>query len=143
MGRDSVVPFLEIGEKFIFVLALTSNQGSNDFQKLISNDKPIYNHIIEKTREWGGVDQLGYVIGATHPSQLEEIRNDVMDRVILIPGVGAQGGSVPEVIKANQGGPAFINVSRAVIYASAGHNFDMKAREMAESYATMFEILTK
>jgi len=117
-------------------LALTSNSGSNDFQRLISDGKPIYKHVIEKSSKWAGKEQLGYVVGATHPTELIDIRNENLKRVLLIPGVGAQGGDIEEVIKNNQNKPALINVSRGIIAATKETDFmelaALKAQEFAE-----------
>ena len=116
MGLDSISPFLEDKSKFIFLLALTSNKGSNDFQRLISDGKPIYQHIIEKSAKEFSYENLGFVIGATHPDELAELRKIIPENPILIPGVGAQGGDIQAIKKANSNSTALINVSRAIIY---------------------------
>jgi orotidine-5'-phosphate decarboxylase len=138
MGKDSIQPFFNYNNKLVLVLALTSNPGSADFQKLISDGKPIYRHVIEKTSKWAGRENLGYVVGATHPQDLQEIREDVPDRLLLIPGIGAQGGSIEETLEANGNGPAIINVSRGIIYSSNLEDFAAKAREKAISYNKSF-----
>jgi orotidine-5'-phosphate decarboxylase len=139
MGKDSVEPFLESGDVLVFLLGLTSNPGAMDFEKLICNGKPLYQHVIKTSCEWAEKDRLGYVVGATNSSELREIREFIPDRVLLIPGIGAQGGSIADTIKANAGGPAVINVSRDIIYASAGKDFDVVAREKAMFYKDAFE----
>lgn len=132
MGYDSVQPFLDYKDKMIFVLALTSNKGSNDFQRLISDGKPIYDHVIRTSMKWSDERQIGYVVGATHPNDLSEIRKLVKSNVLLIPGVGVQGGDVEQIIKANNNGPAIINSSRAINYASSGSDFAEAASELAK-----------
>ncbi len=138
MGYDSVSPFLEYKDKMVFLLCLTSNSGSNDFQRLGSSGMPVYRHVYHASSKWAPEDMLGYVIGATHPGELAEIREDIPGRVLLIPGIGAQGGDIEAVIKANAGGPALINVSRSVIYASSGADFAEKAAEKAKYYMDEF-----
>ena len=134
MGIDSVSPFLSFKDKFVFLLALTSNPGSNDFQQLICDGKPLFQHTIEKSAEWAGKDNLGYVVGATHPDDLIKIRQIIPDRLLLIPGVGTQGGDTEAILKANNNADAIINVSRDIIYASSGTDFAEKARERAIFY---------
>ena len=134
MGSDSVKPFLEYTDKMVFLLALTSNPGSNDFQRLISDNKPVYQHVITTSSKWSDYKKLGFVVGATHPDELKQIRNIVPKNPLLIPGVGTQGGDIDGVINANQNAPALVNVSRDVIYASAEIGFEKKVREKAEFY---------
>jgi orotidine-5'-phosphate decarboxylase len=138
MGYDSVEPFLENKEKFVFLLALTSNPGSNDFQRLVCEGKEVYKHVIEKSKEWGAKENLGYVVGATHPAELEEIRAIIPDRALLIPGVGTQGGNATEVVKANKKGPFMINVSRDVLYCSNDFDFAEQSAKRAEYYKNLF-----
>jgi orotidine-5'-phosphate decarboxylase len=116
MGLDSISPFLEDKSKLIFLLALTSNAGSQDFQRLISDGKPIYQHIIEKSAKNFSHKNLGFVIGATHPDELAALRKIIPENPILIPGVGTQGGDIQAIKKANNNSTALINVSRAIIY---------------------------
>ncbi len=134
MGKDSIQPFFNYECKFVLILALTSNPGSADFQKLISDGKPVYRHVIEKSSKWATKDHLGFVVGATHPEDLKEIREDAPDRLLLIPGIGAQGGTIEETVQANAKGPAIINVSRGIIYSSNLEDFAAKAREKAINY---------
>ncbi|TNE35000.1 orotidine-5'-phosphate decarboxylase, partial [bacterium] len=112
MGEDSVVPFLEYRDKMVFLLCLTSNSGSLDFEKLNFEGKKLYQKVLETSMKWGSKENLGYVVGATHPSELEEIRNKAKESYFLIPGIGAQGGNPEQVLTANQNGPAIINSSR-------------------------------
>ena len=122
MGEDSVSPFLSYSDKMVFLLCLTSNSGSNDFEKEKIGDKYLYEVVIEKSMNWGGTDNLGYVIGATHPEELKNIRDLANDRYFLIPGIGAQGGSPDEVMDANGSGPSIINSSRGIIYAGGNED---------------------
>jgi len=139
MGKDSVTPFLNFQKKMVFILALTSNEGSGDFQRLISDGQPVYSHVVNKSKSWGGKSQIGYVVGATHPDELKVIRKLIPENCLLIPGIGAQGGDIEATIKANDRGPAIINVSRAIIYASNGDDFAEKAREKALEYREMMK----
>lgn len=140
MGFDSVSPFLEYKDKFVFLLALTSNKGSQDFQYLESDGRPLYRHVIEKSKEWGSVENLGYVVGATHSPELSGIRELIPDHFLLIPGIGTQGGNVPKILIANNNGPAIINVSRDIIYSSDKNNFDDSALLKAKFYKDLFNL---
>lgn len=114
MGEDSVGPFIEYQDKGIFVLCLTSNSGSKDFQK------PLYKTVAEKVKQWNQYGNCGLVVGATKPEELKEIREIAEDMPILIPGVGAQGGDMEASVKFGvnkQGNRAVINSSRGIIYA--------------------------
>lgn len=134
MGYDSLAPFLEREDRMVIVLALTSNPGSSDFQRLIASGKPIYQHVIETVLSWNSKASIGFVIGATHPDELAQIRQYASEAVMLIPGVGAQGGDIDAIMKANGNGPALINVSRGIQYAGEGEQFGEKAHEAAKYY---------
>ena len=138
MGFDSVEPFLRYKDKLTFVLALTSNPGSSDFQRLEFEGKPLYKHVIEKCLEWGDTDNLGFVSGATHPVDIKGIRDIAPDHFLLIPGVGTQGANIKELIEANGSRPCTINVSRDIIYAGNGTDFAEKAAERAKYYKDAF-----
>jgi len=138
MGSDSIIPFLEYKDKMVFILALTSNPGSADFQRLVSDGEPLYKHVIKKSISFGSTDSIGFVVGATHPEELEDIRQMIPENYLLIPGVGTQGGDIEAIIKANNNCPAIINVSRDVIYSSSGENYAEKASEKAEFYKKRF-----
>ncbi|MFZ5979942.1 MAG: orotidine-5'-phosphate decarboxylase [Candidatus Zixiibacteriota bacterium] len=132
MGYDSMRPFLEYKDKGVFVLCLTSNAGSKDFQLLQVDGKPLYQIVAEKVSYWNKEQNCGLVIGATHPDQLDEIRDIARDMPLLIPGVGAQGGALEKAAlsgTANFTKVAVINVSRSVLYASTDKDFAVKARE--------------
>ncbi|MES2765081.1 MAG: orotidine-5'-phosphate decarboxylase [Bacteroidota bacterium] len=140
MGRDSVEPFLAFEDKLIFLLALTSNKGSENFQRLDCEGKPLYMHVIEQALGWTAADNLGFVVGATHADELAEIRKIIPNNALLIPGVGSQGGDAKATMQANGNAPAVVNVSRAVIYASSGNDFAEKAREAAENYGKVLSV---
>lgn len=133
MGKDSVEPFLAFKNKHTIMLALTSNEGAFDFQTLKVDGKELYKQVLETSKTWKNSENLMYVVGATKAEYFTEIRKIVPDSFLLVPGVGAQGGSLQEVCKygmnANVG--LLINSSRAIIYASNGTNFAGKAREEA------------
>jgi orotidine-5'-phosphate decarboxylase len=122
----------------VCLLTLTSNPGSANFQRLLFNGKPLYRQIVEQSLLWADKNQLGYIIGATHSSELEEMRTLLPDRVFLIPGIGTQGGNVESTIKANANGPAIINISRSIIFASKEKDFAEKAREKAYKFKLSF-----
>lgn len=133
MGRDSIQPFLEFKDKVTIVLGLTSNKGSEDFQTRAGIHPPLYQSVLQTVSQWGSSDQLMFVVGATKAEKLEEIRQLVPDHFLLIPGVGAQGGSAEEVCKygSNSKGGLLINSSRGILYASSGEDFADAARKEA------------
>lgn len=131
MGRDCVLPFLEYEDKGVFILALTSNQGSADFQRY----HDLYLRVVEKAVEWNRAGNVGLVVGAQHPDELAKIRSLAGDMPILVPGVGAQGGDLQAVVAAGKGsfpGRLLVNVSRGILYASDGADFAARAREAAQ-----------
>lgn len=137
MGEDSVKPFLSYPGKWVIVLALTSNAGSNDFQFTPQeNGEPLYAKVIRKCRSWANPDQLMFVVGATHPEKFAEIRELAPDNFLLVPGVGAQGGDLQGVLKygRNELGGLLINSSREIIYASNGEDFAQQARAAATKF---------
>jgi len=126
MGRDCVAPFIARPEFGAFILALTSNAGSKDFQYLKAGAKPLFMHVVAKAREWNVHENCGLVVGATHPEELRRIRKAAPDMPLLIPGVGAQGGDLESVVRYGcdaAGSMAIINASRSIIYASKGDDF--------------------
>ncbi len=133
MGKDSVEPFLAFENKHTIMLALTSNEGAFDFQTLNVNGTELYKQVLETSKTWKNSHNLMYVVGATKAEYFTEIRKIVPDSFLLVPGVGAQGGSLSEVCKygmnANVG--LLLNSSRAIIYASNGIDFAEKARAEA------------
>ena len=136
MGEDSVRPFLQFNGKWTILLALTSNEGSRDFQYVeINDDLPLYKKVILKSQDWGTTENLMYVVGATRIEQLTEIRQIAPEHFLLIPGVGAQGGSLKEVAEKTliKDYGILINSSREIIYASSGEDFAEKAAEKAQA----------
>lgn len=133
MGKDSVEPFLAFENKHTIMLALTSNEGAFDFQTKKVDGKELYKHVIETSKTWRNSENLMYVVGATKAEYFTEIRNIVPDSFLLVPGVGAQGGSLTEVCKYGMSSQVglLINSSRGIIYASNGEDFALKAREEA------------
>jgi orotidine-5'-phosphate decarboxylase len=141
MGYDSVAPFLQFKDKWAIILGLTSNKGSNDFQLQMCGDKKLYEKVIEETSKWGNIDNTMYVIGATQIKDFENIRKILPSHFLLIPGVGAQGGSIEDVCKhliiKDYG--LLINVSRDIIYNDSGINFSKAANERVIYYKKIFE----
>jgi orotidine-5'-phosphate decarboxylase len=133
MGKDSVEPFLAFENKHTIMLALTSNEGAFDFQTLQTNTQELYTQVLETSKTWKNSSNLMYVVGATKAEYFTEVRKIVPDSFLLVPGVGAQGGSLSEVCKygMNDSIGLLINSSRGIIYASNGTDFAQKAREEA------------
>jgi orotidine-5'-phosphate decarboxylase len=135
MGEDSVKPFLAYEGKWIILLALTSNKGAFDFQyiKDKEQDKRLFELVLQKSKEWGNEQNMMYVVGATKAEELASIRKIIPDHFLLVPGVGAQGGSLQEVAEfgMNENCGLLVNSSRAIIYASIESDFAQKAGEMA------------
>lgn len=138
MGYDSVEPFLRYKDKMTFILALTSNPGSNDFQRLEFNGNPLYINVIEKCTTWSDETTLGFVAGATYPNDIAEIRELIPNHFLLIPGVGTQGGNIEDLLKANSGGPCLINVSRDIIYTDSSENYAESIKFRAKYYRDEF-----
>jgi orotidine-5'-phosphate decarboxylase len=136
MGSDSVEPFLKRDDRGVFFLGLTSNQGAKDFQYLeLANGKKLYEEVTDKVCEWNKAKQnCGLVVGATKPSELKALRERAPELPFLIPGIGAQGGSLEEVLAANGDGIATINVSRGICGASKGKDFAEAARTAAVKF---------
>ncbi len=136
LGFDSIQPFLEYEDNFVFVLAVTSNQSATDFQYLDCEGKPLYMHVVDKVREWNADGNLGLVVGASKPGQIAEIRAAAPELPFLIPGVGAQGGDLNKSVEfgTGQNGIITINVSRGIIFASDGEDFAEKACETLEQF---------
>lgn len=138
MGSDSVQPFLSFPEKWAVILALTSNAGAEDFQLIEDgNSAPVYSSVLQKAATWGSPDNTMFVVGATRPEMFEGIRNIVPDHFLLVPGVGAQGGSLSEVCRygLNSDVGLLVNASRSILYASRGNDFAEAAAAVAKSIA--------
>ncbi|HEU4718550.1 MAG TPA: orotidine-5'-phosphate decarboxylase [Bacteroidia bacterium] len=134
MGSDSVKPFLGRENKWVILLALTSNEGAMDFEtQKLADGKTLYEEVLRRSQEWGNAENMMYVVGATRAEYLAEIRKIVPDHFLLVPGVGAQGGSLSDVAKygMNKECGLLVNASRSVLYASDGEDFAEKAREEA------------
>ncbi len=145
MGKDSVTPFLNFRNKWTILLALTSNSGSADFQ-LSDVSSPegsikLYERVIKTSQTWGSPDQLMYVIGATHPGLFKELRKIAPEHFFLVPGVGAQGGSLNEICQHGMNAQCglIVNSSRQIIYASSKEDFADKAQEAAREMQTEME----
>ena len=135
MGEDSVTPFLEYKDKWVIVLALTSNKGSHDFQLTEDKDgERLFEKVIRKTQQWGSTDNMMYVVGATQGSMFEDIRKLAPNHFLLVPGVGAQGGSLQEVCKYGiiKDCGLLVNSSRGIIYAGHDEHFADAAAEAAK-----------
>lgn len=135
MGYDSLSPFFSHRDKVVFILALTSNPGSFDYQKLKVEGEDLYKIVIKKTSVSYNFEQTGYVVGATHPEELKDVRKLVPRHLLLIPGVGAQGGNIGEVLQANGCAPAIVNVSRAIIYPEGNADYFELVRQKAEYFS--------
>lgn len=146
MGEDSVKPFLEYNGKWVILLALTSNKGSDDFQMTEdSNGERLFEKVLNKSQKWGNEENMMYVVGATQGRMFEDIRKYAPHHFLLIPGVGAQGGSLQEVCKygMNKDCGLLVNSSRGIIYAGNDENFAeaaaIKAKELQEEMAAELE----
>jgi orotidine-5'-phosphate decarboxylase len=146
MGSDSVTPFLK-KDKTVIVLGLTSNSGAQDFQYLkLESGKRLFEEVILKTSSWGSNDQIMFVVGATQANELKTIRDIIPNHFLLIPGYGAQGGSLRDVADNgfNDRCGLLVNSSRGIIYADSSNEFDVVAREKAQAIQQeMAEILYK
>jgi orotidine-5'-phosphate decarboxylase len=136
MGKDSIEPFLQFPGKWAIILALTSNPGASDFQLLnVNQDQPLYEHVLMQAVTWGTTDNIMFVAGATRPDYFRNIRRIAPEHFLLVPGVGAQGGSLEMVVengKSSRGG-LLINNSRGILYAGNGPDFAAQARKAAEA----------
>lgn len=144
MGKDSIDPFLEYKNKCTIVLGLTSNAGSQNFQQQkLQSGSYLYESVLEQVATWGSPEQLMFVVGATKAQDLAGIRKIIPHHFLLVPGVGAQGGSLEEVTRygKNESVGLLVNASRAVIYASAENDFAEKAAAAAHQYASEMKAL--
>jgi orotidine-5'-phosphate decarboxylase len=145
MGKDSVEPFLAFEEKYTILLALTSNPGSADFQRIEANGTPVYQTVLKTSQGWEGSQRLMYVVGATRAEALQEIRATIPKAFLLVPGVGAQGGSLSEVAQngLNDNVGLLVNSSRGIIYASQGDDFTDAAASAAKTLQEEMAVLLK
>lgn len=146
MGEDSITPFLEYKDKWVIVLALTSNKGALDFQFMtdLSGEK-LYENVLKKTSKWGSAEQLMYVVGATRSEGIQSVRNIVPNYFFLVPGIGAQGGSLNDTAQYgwNDDCGLLVNSSRGILYASEGEDFASKAQEKAIEVQQEMEVILK
>ncbi|KIO75357.1 orotidine 5'-phosphate decarboxylase [Pedobacter lusitanus] len=143
MGRDSVGPFLMYADKWVILLALTSNESHSDFQLFENKEGKLYEEVIRVSSQWGNSDQLMYVVGATRGTEFANIRRLAPDNFLLVPGVGAQGGSLADVCEfgLNETCGLLVNSSRGIIYAGKGEDFAEKAREEALKLQQEMEVI--
>lgn len=142
MGEDSVTPFLTYEGKWVILLALTSNKGSHDFQLTEDKDgERLFEKVLKTSRKWGNDENMMYVVGATQGKMFTDIRKLVPDHFLLVPGIGAQGGSLEEVCKygMNSSCGLIVNSSRAIIYADKTENFAEVAGEEAKKVQQQME----
>lgn len=135
MGEDSVTPFLEFEDKWVILLALTSNVGSSNFQRLkITNTNFLYQEVLQISQSWGTVDNLMYVIGATHEAAFKEVRSIVPDHFLLVPGIGSQGGDLEGIMNngKNKDVGLLVNASRSILYKDNTPNFGIAAAQEAQ-----------
>ncbi len=143
MGEDSVTPFLQYEGKWVVLLALTSNKGAFDFQFFEQEGERLYERVLRKSQEWGNDRNMMYVVGATKADMLEGIRKIVPEHFLLVPGVGAQGGSLEEVARygMNNHCGLIVNSSRGIIFADKTENFARRAGEEARKLQADMERL--
>jgi orotidine-5'-phosphate decarboxylase len=136
MGEDSVKPFLEYKDKWTIVLGLTSNKGAKDFELQEAGGEKLYEKVLRTVSGWGNPDNLMFVVGATQADEFINIRKICPEHFFLVPGVGAQGGSLREISQKAMipDGGILVNASRAIIYASEKENFAAEAKVIAEQY---------
>lgn len=136
MGEDSVKPFLKYDNRWVILLALTSNKGSKDFQLTKNREGSyLFEQVLSVSSQWASEDQMMYVVGATQGEMLERIRKIVPHHFLLVPGVGAQGGSLEDVVRYGMTAECglLVNASRSIIYASSGDDFSYAARDAAQA----------
>lgn len=146
MGEDSVKPFLLYPERWVILLALTSNKGSNDFQMTENREgESLFAKVLHRSQQWASADQMMYVVGATQGRLFEEVRQIVPDHFLLVPGVGAQGGSLEEVCRygMNNRCGLLVNSSRNIIYADSTEDFADAAAGEAKKLQLEMSIMLK
>src|ERR1035437_143339 len=143
MGEDSVTPFLSIKDKWVILLALTSNKGAFDFQFMDENGEKLYEKVLKTSQNWGNKENMMYVVGATKAEMLSGIRAIVPNHFLLVPGVGAQGGSLEEVAKfgMNTSCGLIVNSSRDIIYSDASEAFTTAATSKAQALQIQMKAL--
>ena len=143
MGSDSVKPFLVFEDKWVILLALTSNEGGKDFQFIDTEHGRLFENVIQKANSWAGNDRMMYVVGATRAEEFLNIRKYAPDHFLLVPGVGTQGGSLQEVCKYGLSASCglLVNSSRSIIFASSGEDFAERAREEAKKLQSEMSLI--
>ena len=143
MGSDSVKPFLAFEDKWVILLALTSNEGGKDFQFIDTEHGRLFENVIQKANSWAGNDRMMYVVGATRAEEFLNIRKYAPDHFLLVPGVGTQGGSLQEVCKYGLSASCglLVNSSRSIIFASSGEDFAERAREEAKKLQSEMSLI--
>jgi orotidine-5'-phosphate decarboxylase len=141
MGEDSVAPFLSYIDKWVVLLVLTSNKGADDFQYHDEDGIKLFERVLTVSQKWGTINNMMYVVGATRAEMLKEIRQIAPDHFLLVPGVGAQGGSLEDVARFGMNSKCglLVNSSRGIIFAGNGENFDKVAGEKAKEIQTEME----
>lgn len=150
MGEDSVTPFLGFPDKWVILLALTSNKGSDDFQRrpLADFGRELWEEVLRRAQDWGAPENLMFVVGATHPEAFRRVREIAPASFLLVPGVGAQGGDLSAICRYGMTADCglLVNASRSIIYASTGEDFAEKARaeamKMQQEMAVFLEALS-
>jgi orotidine-5'-phosphate decarboxylase len=141
MGEDSVTPFISSYNKWVILLALTSNKGADDFQYHNEDGIKLFERVLTVSQKWGTINNMMYVVGATRAEMLKDIRKVVPDHFLLVPGIGAQGGSLEEVCKYGMNNKCglIVNSSRGIIFADNSQNFDIVAGEKAKEIQLQME----
>jgi orotidine-5'-phosphate decarboxylase len=143
MGGDSVAPFFEYPDRGVFVLCKTSNPGAGELQDLVADGQPLFLHVARRAVTWDKHGTLGLVVGATYPSDVAAVRQLAPEAPILLPGIGAQAGDLEQSVRValdGQGGGALVNVSRSLLYASRGSDWQAAARAEAERVRTAINL---
>jgi orotidine-5'-phosphate decarboxylase len=145
MGKDAVIPYLQYQGKFAILLALTSNPGAMDFQFLQTtiDNKKLYEKVIIRSQRWGSEENMMYVVGATRPETIKEIRQLIPNHFLLVPGVGAQGGNLNEVAMYGMNNKCglIVNASRSIIYASTNSDFAAEAAKEAQKIQQQMKLI--
>ena len=144
MGKDSVIPFLKFKDKWAIILALTSNEGSNDFQrKTLSDNCELFEKVLNISKEWGNDKNIMYVVGATRYEKLFSVRKIIPNHFLLVPGIGAQGGSLDDIARngMNKDCGIIVNSSRAIIYAGKNKDFANESRKIAQKIQHKMDFL--
>lgn len=136
LGKDSILPFLRYQDKIVFILAFTSNAGATDFllQEILKDHGHLYNIILARCAEWGDSAHLGFVVAGTDPLRFQEIRRAYPEHLLLVPGIGAQGGEIEILQSINLSHPTLYTVSRAILYASRDRDFERAAATAAQLF---------